>query len=86
MSKEEIGQYHQAMPESPPRLCKDCRHYEPGLYSLKAGGRVRREQCNAPENASLVDGRPRLDPEQARYGVLGSNGCGTYARWFKAKG
>lgn len=67
-----------------PKLCKDCAHYSPGVFSLTAGGIGRPEQCTSPKNASVVNGLPRLSPEQARYNFV-SGACQEAGYWWEPK-
>jgi len=66
------------------KLCNDCKHFAPGVYSLKAGGCVRPPSCQHENNASLVDGRPLKDPETLRYSGA-SSACRKEGFWWEAK-
>jgi hypothetical protein len=65
------------------KRCTDCKHFDRGVYSLKAGGCVRPASCKHPNNASLVDGSPLKDPENLRY-TLASSSCGKDGTWWEA--
>jgi hypothetical protein len=64
------------------KRCIACKHYDPGIYSLKAGGTVRPKSCNHPSNRSLVDGQPELDPYRMR---VAHGMCGLIGKLWEQK-
>ena len=64
------------------KLCKDCKHYEPVVASPKAGGIVRPEACNHPNNIHLVRGGPHKAPYELRYSSY-SGACQESGLWWE---
>jgi hypothetical protein len=59
------------------KICTDCKHYVPP----KAGkGGPIRAKCLSPNNASLVNGAPRYEPDHLRY----RGGC-LEGAWFELR-
>ena len=66
------------------KLCKDCKHYSTVVASLKAGGIVRPEACNHPNNINLVSGGPHKSPSDLRYSSF-SGACQERGLWWEQK-